>query len=273
MMQSDVQIQTFVIRLGGQAVHIRQMGAGAGVPLLLIHGFGGSAANWQLTQQVLAANRRVIAFDLPGHGQSPALVEPPTLARLAQVTSHVLAGLGVPRAHVLGHSLGGGIALSLCDINPAQVASLSLLAPAGLGPDVNMAFITGFVEAHTVADMVAAMGMAVYEPRLIGRKVAEFLVAARAAPGARAALRAIVQACFPNGKQASDLRPFLQNPPCPVQIIWGHDDRVLPATQAQGLPATLPCHFLPCTGHLPHIERAGEVNGLIREFLNSHEKP
>ncbi|MFT8418681.1 MAG: alpha/beta fold hydrolase [Acetobacter sp.] len=272
MMQRDVPIQSFVIRLGGQAVHVRQMGAGNGLPLLLVHGFGGSATNWQLTQQVLATNRRVIAFDLPGHGQSPALVDPPTLVRLAQVTSHVLAGLGVRRAHVLGHSLGGGIALSLCSINPEQVASLSLLAPAGLGRDVNMAFITGFVEASTVADMAAAMGMAVYDPRLIGRKVAEFLVQARAAPGARAALRDIAQTCFPHGQQANDLRPLLQSPPCPVQIIWGRDDRVLPATQAQGLPLTVPCHYLPHTGHLPHIEQAAEVNGMVRDFLKTHEK-
>lgn len=269
MTEHNLQPQTFMLRSAGQAVHVRQMGGGAGLPLLLVHGFGGSVSNWQLTQQAQATNRRVIAFDLPGHGQSSALEEAPTLARLTQVTEHVLACMGVQQAHVLGHSLGGGIALSLCGLNPARVASLSLLAPAGLGRYVNKAFITGFVEAHTVADMAAAMGMAVYDPRLIGRKVAEFLVQSRAAPGAREALRAIAGACFPNAEQANDLRPLLQSLPCPAQIIWGADDRVLPVTQAQGLPEQRPCHVLPRTGHLPHIERAGEVNVMVRAFLQA----
>ena len=272
MTEQDVQIQTFVLRLGEQAVHVRQMGAGAGLPLVLVHGFGGSVSNWQLTQQAQASNRRVIAFDLPGHGKSSALPGPPTLARLAQVTSHVLAGMGVRRAHILGHSLGGGIALFVLGRAPAQVASLSLLAPAGLGTDVNMAFITGFVEASTVADMAAAMAMAVYDPRLIGRKVAEFLVEARAIPGAREALRDIARTCFAHGKQANDLRPVLQDAPCPIQVIWGEEDRVLSATQAEGLPAGVPCHFLPRTGHLPHIEQAGTVNATVGAFLRDCEK-
>lgn len=272
MIKQDAQIQTFVLRLGGQTVHVRQMGTGPGLPLVLVHGFGGSVTNWQLTQQVQATNRRVIAFDLPGHGKSSVLSGLPTLEHLAQVSAHVLAGMGVSRAHVLGHSLGGGIALSLLGMNPALVASLSLLAPAGLGRDVNMAFITGFVEATTVADMAAAMAMAVYDPRLIGRKVAEFLLDARMTPGAREALRAIAQTCFPNGEQANDLRPLLQNPPCPVQMIWGEADRVLPSAQAQGLPAHVPCHLLPRTGHLPHIEQADRVNGMIKDFLKACEK-
>lgn len=272
MIQDDVQTQNFLLRLGGQSVHIRQTGAGTGLPLVLVHGFGGSLTNWQLSQQVLASDRRVIAFDLPGHGKSSTLAKAPTLAHFATVTSHVLAGLGVRKAHILGHSLGGGIALSLLETYPEQVASLSLLAPAGLGRGVNMEFITSFVEASTVADMAAAMGMAVYDPRLIGRKVAEFLVDARAAPGAREALRSIAQTCFPHGEQANNLRPVLQTHSCPVQMIWGADDRVLPVTQAKGLPAHVPCHFLPKTGHLPHVEHAAEVNGMVRNFLRLCEK-
>lgn len=274
MTKQDAQPQTFLLRLGEQVVHVRQAGSGPGLPLLLVHGFGGSAANWQLSQRVYAANRRVIAFDLPGHGQSTALAEPPTLARLTQVTRLVLDGLGVSKAHILGHSLGGGIALSVLQNAPAQVASLSLLAPAGLGGEVNMAFITGFVEARNAADMAAVMAMAVYDPQLIGRKVAELLVEARAVPGARAALRAIAQTCFPNGVQANDLRPVLQNPPCPVQIIWGEEDRVLPVAHAQGLPAQGGGqHVLAHTGHLPQIEQMNTVHALVREFLHGCETP
>lgn len=273
MTKQAVQTQSFLLQLGEQTVHVRQMGEGPGLPLLLVHGFGGSATNWQLTQQVQAAHRRVIAFDLPGHGQSSALVQAPTLARLAQVTALTLDGLGVSKVHVLGHSLGGGIALSLLESVPARVASLSLLAPAGLGRTVNMAFMTRFVEASTAADMAQAMAMAVYDPKLIGRKVAEFLVEARAVPGARDALRAIAQTCFPHGEQANNLRPLLHNPPCPVQIIWGEADQVLPVTQVQGIPAQDNCHFLARTGHLPHIEQAATVNALARDFLHACENP
>lgn len=133
--------------------------------------------------------------------------------------------------------------------------------------------MTRFVEACTAADMAQAMAMAVYDPKLIGRKVAEFLVEARAVPGARAALRAIAQTCFPHGEQANNLRPLLHNPPCPVQIIWGEADQVLPVTQVQGIPAQDNCHFLARTGHLPHIEQAATVNALARDFYMHVKTP
>lgn len=272
MAQQNGQTENFTLRLGEQVVHVRQSGAGDGPPVVLVHGFGGSLTNWQLTQQVLAANHRVIAFDLPGHGQSSPLSQRPTLAHLASMTRQVMAGLGVRKAHLVGHSLGGGIALSLVGMAPQQVASLSLLAPAGLGEDVNEAFITSFVEADTVADMAAAMAMAVYDPRLMSRKVAEFLVEARAAPGAREALRAIAATCFPNGRQASNLRPVLHDLPCPAQIIWGEEDRVLPVQQVRGVGTQVSCQCLPRTGHLPHIEQAGVVNTALKNFIRSCEQ-
>ena len=88
--------------------------------------------------------------------------------------------------------------------------------------------------------------------------------------GVQTALETIARAWFPDGRQAVDLRPALAALAMPVQIIWGRDDRIIPVTHAEALAGTLPVHILDEVGHLPQMEKAGEVNRLIAAFVNAH---
>jgi pyruvate dehydrogenase E2 component (dihydrolipoamide acetyltransferase) len=80
-------------------------------------------------------------------------------------------------------------------------------------------------------------------------------------------LRAIGAAWFPQGRQALDLGARIMALPLPVQAIWGRTDRIVPVAQADPLAARLPVHILDETGHLPHLEKPGEVSRLLRAFI------
>ena len=79
-------------------------------------------------------------------------------------------------------------------------------------------------------------------------------------------MRTIAQAAFPGGKQAAGLRDRLAGLTMPVQLIVGADDRVIPASHAAGLPGNVKVHVLPAAGHVPQMEKAGDVNRLIGSF-------
>ena len=81
--------------------------------------------------------------------------------------------------------------------------------------------------------------------------------------GAEAALKAIAGAAFPEGRQATVLRERLGDLACPVQAVWGVEDRIVPAAHGEGLPGSIAVHRLEGIGHMAHMEAAGEVNRLI----------
>ena len=99
-----------------------------------MHGFGADLNAWMFNQPVLAEKRRVVAIDLPGHGGSVKQVEAGDAETFAAVISDALAALAIDRLHLVGHSMGGAIAVVLAGKMPTRIASLTLLAPAGLGP-------------------------------------------------------------------------------------------------------------------------------------------
>ena len=115
---------------------------------MLLHGFGGDLNNWLFNTDKLAERRRVYALDLPGHGESAKDVGAGDLAEFAGVLGGFLDAVGAGRAHLAGHSMGGAVALAFTLEHPDRVASLALVAPAGLGEEINADYIDGFVAAE-----------------------------------------------------------------------------------------------------------------------------
>ncbi|MDN6041269.1 MAG: acetoin dehydrogenase dihydrolipoyllysine-residue acetyltransferase subunit [Acetobacter sp.] len=260
------------VEVAGYTLKVREVGSGEGLPLLLVHGFGGDISNWLLTQDSLAKNRKVIAFDLPGHGASSKNVQDGSLAGLAKVVASLLDALGVSKAHVMGHSLGGGVALTVLRDAPEKVASLTLIAPATIGTHVNADFITGFTEAERNRAVQHELEKLVYNKALIGRKMVDAVVRARRLDGARDALRTIASACFDNDRQRDALLPVLEKTDIPVEVIWGQEDAILSADAAKTLPDKVEVHVLAESGHLPQMEKAADVNKIVEEFLEKSEK-
>ena len=160
---------------GGRRLRYLELGSGDGVPVLLLHGFGADLNSWMFTQPALAEGHRTIALDLPGHGGSTKDVGAGDADALAEA---VEAALGrawkSQRVHLVGHSMGGAIAATAGGARSGpRVDSLTLIAPAGLGPDINAAFIDGFVRAARRKDAVEVLQMLVHDPSLVSRAMVE----------------------------------------------------------------------------------------------------
>ena len=268
---AEAAVEPTLVTVGTHTLRVHDLGTGDATPLVLIHGFGGDLKNWMLNHAALAHGRRVIAFDLPGHGGSSKDVGPGTLEFFADVTAQMLDHFNLSRVHVMGHSLGGGIALTLARTAPGRVASLSLIAPAGLGAQVNMTFINGFIEADRTRALQDVLKFLVHDKSLIGRRMTDDVLRYKRLDGAQAALQAVAAACFPGGKQGDDLRPVLTGGQVPATLLWGEEDEILPVTEADGLPEAITRHVFSGIGHMPQLECASDVNGIVETFLKQHD--
>ena len=118
----------------GSRLRYLELGSGEGAPVLLLHGFGADLNTWMFNQPVLAEGRRVLALDLPGHGGSRRDVGAGDGAALSQAVEGFLTALDLGPLHLVGHSMGGAIAVLLAARRPDLVRTLTLIAPAGSRP-------------------------------------------------------------------------------------------------------------------------------------------
>jgi pyruvate dehydrogenase E2 component (dihydrolipoamide acetyltransferase) len=237
---------------------------------VLVHGFGGDLTTWLFNHEALATGRRsVIALDLPGHGGSTKDVGGGSLDELAAAVWELQDGLGLEQPHLVGHSLGGAIAAAVAAAHPGRVASLVLIAPVGLGPEINGSFVDGFVEAESRRELKPVLELLFADPDVVTRQLTEEVLKTKRIDGVDEALRTIAAACFPGGRQAVDVAARLAGLDLPLLAIWGAQDAVVPPAHAEALPAGARVEILESAGHQPQMETPHEVNGLIGEFLDS----
>ena len=250
------------IEAGGRQMAFLKVGDGDGTPLLLVHGFGGDMNNWLFNQPALADGRAVYALDLPGHGISGKDVGAGDLASLTSAVGDFMDAAGIGAAHLAGHSLGGAVVAELALAQPQKAASLTLIAPAGLGPEINMDYIDGFIAAGRRKEMKAVLAMLVADESLVSRDMVNDVLKFKRLDGVDAGLRAIADQVFADGRQSTILADRLGDLAVPAQAIWGRQDRILPPAHADALPASIPVHVVDA-GHLPHMEAAADVNRLL----------
>jgi pyruvate dehydrogenase E2 component (dihydrolipoamide acetyltransferase) len=142
-----------------------------------------------------------------------------------------------------------------------------MIAPAGLGAEVNSDFIDGFVKAERRREAQEVLRLLVHDPELVSRAMVEDVLRYKRLDGVAAALGAIAAEWFPNGVQRQ--RFELAQLTMPMQLIWGRDDRIIPAAHAETLAGKVPVHVLDGAGHLPHMEKAAEVNRLISALVEA----
>jgi len=257
------------VEAAGLRLRYLELGEGTQIPILLLHGFGADLNTWMFTQPALAAGQRVIALDLPGHGGSAKDVGAGDAESLTGVVGAVLDALSVERVHLVGHSMGGAIAALLALRHGERVASLTLIASAGLGAEINAAFIDGFVRTSRRREATEVLNLLVHDPALVSRTMVEDVLRYKRLDGVTAALTRITEACFADGRQSLDIAAEIAALRMPVQIIWGREDRIIPVSHAEALAARLPVHIIEQAGHLPHMEKAAEVNRLIKSFIEA----
>jgi pyruvate dehydrogenase E2 component (dihydrolipoamide acetyltransferase) len=257
---------TETVMVGDRTIRFLANGEDDGVPVVLAHGFGGDLNTWMFNQPALADGRRVYALDLPGHGGSSKDVGDGSLDVLDDVLGGFMASLGIERAHLAGHSRGGAVALARALARPETVASVTLLASAGLGPEINGGYIDGFVAAERRKDMKAVLPALFADPKLVSRQMVDDVLKAKRIDGATEALGALAAAQFADGVQAVSLTARAGDLTMPVQVIWGADDAIIPASHANNL-AGAKVTIIDDAGHMPHMEAAATVNALMTEFM------
>jgi pyruvate dehydrogenase E2 component (dihydrolipoamide acetyltransferase) len=178
---------------------------------------------------------------------------------------------GAGPVHLVGHSLGGALALTLADIRAPRVASLTLIAPAGLGPQIDGATLAGLTRATRAESLAPWLRHLVADPDRITEDFARAAMAPRRDPALRSAQAMMADALFPDGTQAFDLRAALARLIAPTQIIWGRQDAILPVTHAMQAPGDVALHLLTGTGHMPHTEEPDRVARLVLRLIAGTE--
>ena len=223
------------------ALSITRSGAGTGAPIVLLHGFASDSLSWAPLEKELS-DRPIIRIDLPGHGRSPnRRLE--NFAALAVNVRQALDQLKLERAHVVGHSLGGALAIALADTRERGIESLTLIAPAGLGPEITASALDGICRASRAESLAPWLKMLVVDQSLITENYVLAVMAGRQDAARRSAQHALADALFPDGVQAFDLRVALRRLVIPTRIIWGKRDEMIPWRHALQAPGNVALHL------------------------------
>lgn len=249
---------SFVDVAGGRLAYVAS-GAVGGDPVLLVHGFAADHTVWAAAAAQLArSGRRVIAVDLPGHGATtlPAFKVADLGAPLASALDALPAKSGFD---VIAHSLGAVAAVALAEARPERIASLTLIAPAGIGLEIDRAFVLGMATATSAGEVahllrrLSASGVG-----LSGTALAEV-----AREMARRRLHDLAEDAVGTSGQQVDVLAALErlSRAIPVRVIFGLQDRIIPWDQVTSLPPTVAIHLMAGSGHMPHWDEP-------RAFLN-----
>ena len=233
--------------------------------VLLVHGFGGDLDNWLFNLDALAAGATVVALDLPGHGPAPAPIPDPSVPGLAAAVLDFMDAAGVEAAHLVGHSLGGAVALALAaDAAPGRVRSLALVCPAGLGPDIDRGYIDGFVSSGSRRQLKPVLERLFADPGLVNRSLVDGVLRYKRLDGVTEALAALADGVFPGGAQAWVAPGAVAGLAVPVLVVWGAEDRIVPASHAEAAAAAgATVEIVEGTGHMVQMEAAPRVNALL----------
>ena len=282
----DLDVRFDRIRLHGHLVTYRS--AGEGPVLLLVHGITGSSAQWEPVMSLLAEQYTVLAPDLLGHGQSAKPRGDYSLGAYAVSLRDLLIALGHRRATVVGHSLGGGVAMQFAYEYPVFAERLVLVSSGGLGREVHPLLRAATppgselvlpLIAHTrLLEAGARVGGALERLGLrAGADLGEMVrgYASLGDAGARQAflhsLRAVIE---PSGQRVSANDRLYLSSLMPSLIVWGARDPLIPVRHAAVAHRAMPGSRLEVferAGHFPHVDDPIRFVQVMRDFIATTE--
>lgn len=246
---------------------LRYRRAGAGTPLVLVHGYLGGSAQWQAEIDRFAPRFDVIAPDLPGYAGSAALPPSDRIAQFAAAVLGLVDELGLGQVTLLGHSMGGMIVQDLAATHPDRIARLILYGtgPLGAMPDRFEPLDTSRerVRSDGVAETIRRIGATWFRD---GTRARGFDVVARL--GAQASEAAAIAGL--DAMSQWDGRGALSRLTMPTLVLWGDGDRSYRWPQVEALWQGLPdagLAVIPGTAHAAHLEKPALFHALLEDFL------
>ncbi|HEY1594732.1 MAG TPA: alpha/beta hydrolase [Solirubrobacteraceae bacterium] len=280
------QFEPWEMELHGHRVIYRV--AGSGPPVVLIHGMVNSSKHWEQVALRLADRYTVIAPDLIGHGDSAAVRGDYSIGAHAASIRDMLAVIGIERATIVGHSLGGGVAMQFFYQFPQRTERLVLVSSGGLGHDVSpllrsaaipgMNGLIGLVAHRRILDALWEVGKRL---RARGHSKGVYVQAVVRAlrpleqPGARAAflhtLRSVIDV---HGQRVSAVDRLYLLGSMPTMVVWGERDHTIPLEHGRAMHEAVPhSRFatLPRAAHFPHLEDPDGLADVLLDFLETTE--
>jgi len=274
-------------RIGGREVAYTV--AGRGDPLLLVHGLGSTRQTWQGILDALAETHTVIAPDLPGHGESDPPAGDYSLGAFAVELRNLLISLGLRSATIIGHSLGGGIAMQFAYQFPDRTDRLALIGSGGLGPQ-----LSPMLRAATLPGANAVIAVLARFPQAFTRRFLGYLT--RIVPGVLARpdagsvaedlhrltdagkrhsfVRTARNVIDWRGQTVSATETLALLTDLPVLLAWGADDRVIPPYHHRAVAGLLTGPHLAeiaGAGHFVHISAPDQITAAVLKFLADTE--
>ncbi len=270
------------IHIHGQPVTFHMMGDGP--PILLVHGITSSSRTWRRVMPRLAETHTVIAPDLLGHGQS---AKPPgdySLGAYASGIRDLLVALEIPRSTVVGHSLGGGIAMQFAYQFPERVGRMVLVDSGGIGREVSpilraaalpgAEFVLPVMFSPTLHDgalkVRSLLGRIGLQPNADIEGVSEGFASLTEADARRAFLHTVRSVIDTGGQRVSAEDRLYLAADVPSMIIWGENDRLIPVSHAHKAQEMLPDSRLEIfsdAGHFPFNDHPDRFVDLMRDFI------
>lgn len=248
------------------AIHCAENGDGAHT-VVFVHGFGANHHVWDTLAARLAKRAKTLAYDLPGHGLPLDAPGAGSAKFAARAILADLSGRGVEAAHVVGHSMGGAVATLMALAEPQRIASLTLLAPGGFGPEINGPLLRRYAEATDRDEIRACLAAMSGKKAAVSDDTLRPYLAMRERAGQTEKLVEIAAAITQGGRQGVIPRELLETLSMPVTVLWGTGDPVLPFAQTDNLPAHFTLDAVDGAGHMLVGEAPERVRGAIRANL------
>jgi pimeloyl-ACP methyl ester carboxylesterase len=284
--QKKTAVRSDELELHGHSVSYRI--AGEGPAILLIHGIAGRSEQWLDSMPLLAENHTVVAPDLLGHGRSAKPRGDYSLGAYASGLRDLLVALDMPKATVVGHSLGGGIALQFAYQFPERTGRLVLVSSGGLGREVHpllraatlpgSEFVLPLISNNTVrgagttvSQLVGKLGFRA------GPDIAEFArgYGSLASADSRQAFLHTLRAVIDHGGQrvnAGDRLYLAEDMPC--LIVWGRRDPIIPVRHSgiahRGMPGSR-LEVFDDAGHFPQLDEPVRFARTLQDFVDSSQ--
>lgn len=252
-------------------------------PLILVHGLGGYAENWMYNVSVLAKHFKIYVLDLVGFGKSDKAEAPYTYDYFAKFVHDFMEKMHIEKAHLIGHSLGGGIVLQFALKYPEKVKKLVIVASSGLGKKASMIhritslpIIGKWITKPSRKGISRLYESMVYNKEVITEEMVELGYQMFALPGAQkvylSTTRAAINFFGQKQKAINPIRRNLQLIDSPVMVIWGQQDKILPLSHAyiaKKQIKNVTTHLFDQCGHVPMVEHPEEFNIAVDQFLFS----
>ncbi|WP_104524868.1 alpha/beta fold hydrolase [Blastococcus atacamensis] len=264
--------------------------AGDGPALLLLHGIGNNCRTWAKVIDRLAATHTVIAPDLLGHGDSDKPRGDYSLAAYANGMRDLLSILDVEQATVVGHSLGGGIALQFAYQFPERCQRLALVGSGGLGPELSAglraATLPGAeVVVTALAQVSGPLRTGLQAVEKVGRvtgwrrvgdlaQAVDALLALKDVEARRAFLRTLRGVVDAKGQAVTALDRLYLADSVPMLVIWGDRDPIVPAQHAEAVRSLVPSarvEVFEGAGHWPHLDEPGRFCDVLLDWIGTTE--